>query len=353
MKKLFIIITIIVLLTGCTNSMEEKYNDLNTKYNELKEEKELMLEELQTKESDVQITDQENIAMDILEKQTASEIVFTWSNEGAPFGESIEYFNEWLQELQQKHEYFNDGFSLDVLSDSEVEMLNIFKHLCEKEYSVYANNELLGKTNGKLSIGEYDGYEGVEAIMTYDNPNLHGLFVTGDYNHIPTKVNTILDTTSENDKNHIVPESSERVEKYKEVGKNIVPSNMEVNITQIFEGDLDADGKIERIVNYSNAPKDSDDIAGNWNNIDFTKYYTIIVALDENYQLIDYVHNIINIEDNMVYSNLFTTIDYFLDMDNNGEMEIISIKPSWESAYLYVDKILKYERRVQGKIYFF
>ncbi len=72
--------------------------------------------------------------------------------------------------------------------------------------------------------------------------------------------------------------------------------------------------------------------------LDFSSYYTIIVVFDDSYQLVDYVHNIRNIIDKMAYMNLFTDIGYILDADNDGEMELIFIKPVWEGVTIFVDQ---------------
>ncbi|MCT4597956.1 MAG: hypothetical protein N4A50_08805 [Vallitalea sp.] len=345
MKKLFSIILIVVLFTGCSNELNSKYNELNSEYAKL-ELKNISLEEsLSSLKSEFE---QQKLSEF---KKSTSDIVFIWN--GVPFGRSWKYFDEWLNQLNLQYDNFNNVFNPKMLTEEEQKELEAFNNIFNKEYYAYDyNNKFMGKTNATLSIGEYDGYEGVEAKMVYDNTTLDGIFVSGKYNHIPRDINRILDTTSSDIEKHIIPDNPNLLDRYMELGKHIVPNNMETVITKIIECDLDGDNELEKIVRYSNAPEESDYLSENWFELNFSKYYTIIVILDTNYELIDYIHNIRNINDNMAYTNLYTDIEYILDVDNDEEMEIISIKPGWEGVTIFVDNLIKHDRRIEGDTYY-
>lgn len=352
MKKLYSVILILIVLTGCSNQSNSKYNELSSEYDKLELKNKSLEETLSSLKSDIHILKSEIERQKLREfKQFTSDIVFVWND--TPFGKPRKYFDEWLNQLELKYDYFNDGFNPKILTEEEVKELDEFNNIFNKEYSVYDINKFVGKTNARLSIVDRDGYEGVEPVMVYNNPSIEGIFISGEYNHTPREINTILDTTSSNVDDHIILDNPNLLQRYSELGKNIVPDNMEIVITHIIECDLDGDDKLERIVKYSNAPKDNHYISENWFKLDFSNYYTIIVLFDDNYQLVDYVHNITNINDKMAYMNLFTDISYILDIDDDGEMEIISIKPQWEGVTIFVDNLMKYDRRIEGDTYYY
>lgn len=353
MKKLYVIIFIVVLVTGCSSVVKLKFNKLASEYDKLERENKSLEETLRSLETDVDILksqiDQKNNALTVLKEQVTNDTIFVWND--VPFGRSLENLYKWLNSIESSYGYFKDGFEFENLKDEDVEMLYNFRSIFNKEYSVYCDDKLVGRTKGRLLIVDEDGYEGVEPVVSFDTTNLEGIFLSGDYDHMPRKVNRILDTTSVDVKDYVLTNNVNIVEKFTELGKKIVPNNMDIVITQIIECDLDGDGRLEKIVNYSNAYKDRSYIEENWNEHVYSNYYTIIVVFDDNYQLVDYVHNIIDIETKIDYSILFTDISYILDVNNDSRMELISIQPVWEGVLIHVDSLRKYKRRIEGDIY--
>ncbi|WP_066498261.1 hypothetical protein [Abyssisolibacter fermentans] len=388
MKKFIGVIFIVILLTGCSNELELKYIKLSFDYDKLVIKHKELKETLKSIESDnnalnlkIVQKDKDLLSLekelevykqeyDKLIKKSQKEIALinsvenTCDNRNIVFGcddiligvpEEF-FYNCFYRNIFDNEDYikvedydkFKNGFSPKFMQKvEESKKFDDIKQLFNKEYSIYNDNKFICKINGRLSIN--DRYE---PILVFDNPNLEGFYISGDYNHIPRKVNTILDVTSQDTEKHILTENPKIIEKFYKLGKNIVPNNMDIVITQIIECDLNGDGKLEKIVNYSNAYKDYNHICDFWSDINYSKYYTITTLFDDNYQLIDYIHNIINIEDVKEYGKLFSQIIYIIDIDNDNKMEIISKQSGWGGTTYFIDNLNMNDRKIEGEIYY-
>ena len=129
-----------------------------------------------------------------------------------------------------------------------------------------------------------------------------------------------------------------------EKGKTIVPNNLDIEIVQIIKCDLyDADRKSEIIVNYSNVYKAPEDAY--LKKEEFNKYYTAVVVFDENYNVIDYIHNIFDIYSHDGFPFLYTRVNYILDLNNDNFMDIISESRGYEGGSpVYVDRLSRINR---------
>lgn len=234
--------------------------------------------------------------------------------------EPLDSMEEKLMELIEKDERFKD-----------------IKNRANIKYSVYNIDKKIGEFEGKFTyrFGAGGGY-----AVHFDDKSVTGFFINGNYNHMPRKVDVYVNVEKDENKHYTIKKYKDYNEKDVESAvENQIGPDKKIVIAQLFECDLNGDGKIEKIVNYNNALEDAGEIYENYMNVkegDYDNYYAIIVLLDEYNKVIDYIqdkpHFVINSASDYVDrgGEIFTSVGYLLDVDNDNIMEVISFLQFWE-----------------------
>jgi len=256
--------------------------------------------------------------------------------DGRLIGEFSRPLSQWAYGLVNKYNFFSTLVE-DKLNEEELKILRKYERFLNQTYYVYNNNKFIGETKGTLIFKDF-AY-GPEPILSFDK-ELEGIYIAGSSNHLPNNVETIYDITFEDKKEHILTDDEEFFKKILEKGKDIVPNNLDVDIAQIIKCNLyDSDRRSEIIVNYSNVYKDGVDVYENHE--EPNNYYTVVVLLDENLNVKDYIHNMYGIDSYDGLSLYYTHVSHVLNLYDRGSvMQIISESLGYEGGNLYyVDRL--------------
>lgn len=218
------------------------------------------------------------------------------------------------------------------------------KKLTNKNYSVYNEDGKIGDFYGKYSQGWFSKY-----CVKFDDKKANGLFISGGYNAVPRKVNKLVSfRIDDNGKYTSIKNGDYNISQLIEIGKKLVGREDGIVISQVYECDMDGDNKIEKIVNYNNAFSDEKKISENYMKMkkeDYEKYYSVIAVLDENNNVIDYIQDMprFNIDEPGDFvgfgGDLFSSVNYICDIDNDNNMEIITHIPQWEGVKYRLSKL--------------
>lgn len=241
----------------------------------------------------------------------------------------------------------------DYKDDINTKLLNLIendknyaeiKKITNKIYSVYNEDGKVGEFYGKYTQGWFSQYR-----INFDEKNADGLFISGDYNHMPRKIKILVSLRNDQRNYFTISNVDYKDKQLIEVGKKLLSRKDGIVISQAYECDLNGDNKIEKIVNYNNAFSDANKISENYMNMkkeDFEKYYAVIVVLNENNEVIDYIQNrpcfaIESVKDFVAYGgDLFTKVGYICDIDNDNNMEITSMLSAWEGVGYRFTKLI-------------
>jgi len=251
-------------------------------------------------------------------------------------------FNDKIKELSAQigYEPEEEGWNKpDDVLQSLIESDPLFQEIKSTTNTMYSLYSLEGK------IGEYYGQytrqppEYFVDYILFDEDAPDGFFISGTQNHMPRPVKVLVNCKlSAKERDFEIRKLQDFAEeKLLDLGRQLIGDEREVVIAQYLECDLNNDQKIERIVNYNNFIPDPDVdeyLIGAEDNSWQKKYYSIQVILDEDYQPLGYIQKMPDfsgiIYDLGAYDNGQTAVQYIVDIDNDGQMEIISFQRGWE-----------------------
>lgn len=229
------------------------------------------------------------------------------------------------------------------------EGLATIKQLANKKYSFYNLEQKIMETKGYVTMGGFEN-----ASMVFDNPKEEGLFISGDYDHMPRPITVKINTVRKEDSydRYDVVQYDETVNT-NEIIKAIGLDMEGLSITQLIECDIDGDNKMEKIVNINNSFENDKYIIENYTDIDYTDYMVKIVILNENNEIITTIEEFIPRNNGAPpLGELFAIVHYVIDADNDGTYEIISETPTWEGTHYIVNQIdIKNKSLSQSKHY--
>jgi len=335
-----VMVLVIISLIGCESN---KINE--SKLEEFKEEIKNKDAAIQNKNEEIKVLKEDISNKDETIKDLQDDIVALNKEFNKIVDETIVYGIGRIIGPSQKRLYYltseifnkhnitlgfdNSEKAILDLIENDNRFINI-KRLANTKYSMYSIDKKIGEAYGK--------YTWLHDDILFDNEINDNFYISGDYNHMPRKVDVIINSIYDGKNNA-------KIVKYKDydesviidIGKLVIGKDREIVISQLFESDLDGDGKIEKIVNFNNAIEETEEIMKNYSTKkDYEKYYAVVMIIDESNQNYDFIQmkSSFDIKSDKDYVNngglLYTYVKNILDVNNDNKMEVVTERPEWE-----------------------